>query len=205
MSSARARGSEVQWLCDVRDLQLRLLLADQRVLSGMQSEFLLFCAGAVGHIAPGAMRIRSRSLALGAIPDGSEVGAAGPGGEALPDVENVLGGGLERCSVDPLTGWFRDGYCRTDESDRGRHLVCVQTTEDFLRHQRSIGNDLSTPAPMYGFPGLKPGDSWCVCASRWAEAVIAGVAAPIRARATHVKARAFAPEETLLRLAIDGL
>eukprot|EP00419_Tripos_fusus_P089092 CAMPEP_0172858044 /NCGR_PEP_ID=MMETSP1075-20121228/65499_1 /TAXON_ID=2916 /ORGANISM="Ceratium fusus, Strain PA161109" /LENGTH=141 /DNA_ID=CAMNT_0013705487 /DNA_START=257 /DNA_END=679 /DNA_ORIENTATION=- len=116
----------------------------------------------------------------------------------LPGVENVLGEALERCSVDPLTGWFRDGYCRTDESDRGRHLVCVQTTQDFLQHQRSIGNDLSTPAPMYGFPGLSPGDSWCVCASRWAEAVIAGIAAPIRAKATHAKARDFAPEATLL-------
>lgn len=124
--------------------------------------------------------------------------------DALPFEKNVLGGDLERCSVDPLTGWYRDGYCRTDQSDAGRHLVCVDTTSEFLQHQKSIGNDLSTPMPMYAFPGLKPGDSWCVCASRWAEAVIAGVNAPIRARATHAKALKFAPEETLKRLAIDG-
>eukprot|EP00444_Apocalathium_aciculiferum_P000870 CAMPEP_0183410598 /NCGR_PEP_ID=MMETSP0370-20130417/19689_1 /TAXON_ID=268820 /ORGANISM="Peridinium aciculiferum, Strain PAER-2" /LENGTH=222 /DNA_ID=CAMNT_0025593453 /DNA_START=48 /DNA_END=716 /DNA_ORIENTATION=- len=135
-----------------------------------------------------------------------EVGASeapGPSGDALPWVKNAVGGPLERCSLDPLTGWYRDGYCRTDESDGGRHLVCVQTTEEFLMHQRKIGNDLSTPAPQYGFPGLRPGDSWCVCASRWADAVISGVPAPLKAKASHHKALDFAPEETILRHAMD--
>eukprot|EP00931_Biecheleriopsis_adriatica_P106521 TRINITY_DN80959_c0_g1_i1.p1 TRINITY_DN80959_c0_g1~~TRINITY_DN80959_c0_g1_i1.p1 ORF type:complete len:215 (-),score=32.09 TRINITY_DN80959_c0_g1_i1:76-720(-) len=119
-------------------------------------------------------------------------------------VQNILGTELQLCSADPLTGWYRDGFCRTDDTDRGRHLVCVETNEQFLEHQRKIGNDLSTPAPMYGFPGLKPGDSWCVCASRWAEAVIAGVNAPVKAHATHAKAKDFAPQETLMRLALDA-
>mmetsp|Transcript_29939 Transcript_29939/g.78926 ORF Transcript_29939/g.78926 Transcript_29939/m.78926 type:complete len:219 (-) Transcript_29939:60-716(-) len=135
-----------------------------------------------------------------------EVGASEnvePQREVIPSILNAVGGPLEQCSTDPLTGWFRDGYCRTDESDLGRHLVCVETTAEFLEYQRKIGNDLSTPAPMYGFPGLVPGNSWCVCASRWAEAVIGGVTAPLRAKASHAKALDFAPEETILRNAID--
>mmetsp|Transcript_114798 Transcript_114798/g.245045 ORF Transcript_114798/g.245045 Transcript_114798/m.245045 type:complete len:221 (+) Transcript_114798:38-700(+) len=140
---------------------------------------------------------------------GPSIAAVFAGGGSMEDglgeeVTNVFGGALEPCSTDPLTGWFRDGYCRTDGSDQGRHLLCVQTTVEFLEHQVSIGNDLSTPMPMYGFPGLKPGDSWCVCASRWAEAVVVGVNAPVRARATNAKALDFAPEETLRRLAIDA-
>eukprot|EP00416_Gambierdiscus_australes_P038865 CAMPEP_0171095386 /NCGR_PEP_ID=MMETSP0766_2-20121228/43142_1 /TAXON_ID=439317 /ORGANISM="Gambierdiscus australes, Strain CAWD 149" /LENGTH=185 /DNA_ID=CAMNT_0011554185 /DNA_START=159 /DNA_END=716 /DNA_ORIENTATION=- len=169
-------------------------------------ESLLFCVGYTRwSIRGGAARQLLESTALGAMQDSAEAdGVAEWSNDALTDVQNALGGGLERCSIDPLTGWYRDGYCRTDESDLGRHLVCVQTTEQFLSHQRSIGNDLSTPAPRYQFPGLKPGDSWCVCASRWAEAVVAGVVAPIRLRATHTKALDFVPEETLLRLATDA-
>lgn len=122
----------------------------------------------------------------------------------VTEVLNVLGENLEVCSMEPLTGWFRDGFCRTDNTDQGRHLVCVETTESFLEYQQKIGNDLSTPAPMYGFPGLKPGDAWCVCASRWAEAVVAGVNAPIKARSTHARAGDFAPLQTLLRFASDA-
>eukprot|EP00928_Gymnodinium_smaydae_P088598 TRINITY_DN72666_c0_g1_i1.p1 TRINITY_DN72666_c0_g1~~TRINITY_DN72666_c0_g1_i1.p1 ORF type:complete len:202 (-),score=20.13 TRINITY_DN72666_c0_g1_i1:268-873(-) len=123
--------------------------------------------------------------------------------QVLPGVKNVLGLNLTQCSSEPVTGWLRDGFCRTDEYDQGRHLVCVSTTAEFLEYQRQIGNDLSTPAPMYGFPGLSPGDNWCVCASRWAEAVVAGISAPIKARATHIMAADYAPEETLRRFAID--
>merc|ERR1712066_105138 len=103
-----------------------------------------------------------------------------------------MGGGITFATV----GWQALG---SSLKAQGRHLVCVQTTAEFLEYQRKIGNDLSTPAPMYGFPGLAPGDSWCVCASRWAEAVIGGVTAPLRAKASHAKALDFAPEETILR------
>jgi len=146
-------------------------------------------------------RLVAAAAGAGTIPADSDAESAPP--ETFPGLKSVLGGDLQRCSVEPLTGWYRDGYCRTDDNDQGRHLVCVSTTEDFLQYQRAIGNDLSTPMPMYGFPGLKPGDNWCVCASRWAEAVVAGVSAPVRAHATHVMAGNFAPEETLRRLAID--
>ncbi|HAN31072.1 MAG TPA: DUF2237 domain-containing protein, partial [Myxococcales bacterium] len=86
---------------------------------------------------------------------------------------NVLGGPLDNCSLDPLTGWFRDGCCRTDDNDLGRHVVCTVMTAEFLEFSRSRGNDLITPVPQYNFVGLKPGDRWCLCASRWAEAYAA--------------------------------
>ena len=98
---------------------------------------------------------------------------------------NVLGGLLEPCSTAPRTGWHRDGSCRTDERDVGRHVVCAVMTEDFLDFTRSRGNDLSTPAPEFGFPGLAPGDRWCLCADRWREALAAGVAPPVVLAATH--------------------
>jgi len=98
---------------------------------------------------------------------------------------NVLGGRLESCSSDPLTGWFRDGCCRTDEDDFGRHVVCAVMTDDFLAFTRSRGNDLSTPVPEHGFPGLEAGDRWCVCVDRWREALVAGVAPPVVLAATH--------------------
>jgi len=103
----------------------------------------------------------------------------------MTDVHNVLGGPLESCSNDPLTGWFRDGCCRTEENDVGRHLVCAVMTEDFLAFTRSRGNDLSTPVPEHGFPGLDPGDRWCVCVDRWREALAAGIAPPVVLAATH--------------------
>ncbi len=84
--------------------------------------------------------------------------------------KNILGGALEACCYAPKTGYFRDGYCRTDESDRGRHVVCAEMTQSFLRFSKERGNDLSTPRPEFGFPGLKAGDRWCLCALRWKEA-----------------------------------
>ncbi len=100
--------------------------------------------------------------------------------------KNVLGGTLQPCCTDPLTGFYRDGFCHTTEDDFGSHTVCAQITADFLSYTKACGNDLSTPAP--GFPGLKPGDRWCLCAVRWREALAAGVAPPVILAATHEKA-----------------
>jgi uncharacterized protein (DUF2237 family) len=102
--------------------------------------------------------------------------------------KNVLGGALQPCGMDPLTGFFRDGHCTTCEEDLGSHTVCAQMTEAFLSFSKSRGNDLSTPNPRYQFPGLKPGDRWCVCAGRWREAADAGVAPPVILEATHERA-----------------
>jgi len=104
---------------------------------------------------------------------------------------NVLGGTLEPCSFDPLTGFFRDGYCRTAGRDPGFHAVCAVVTEEFLAFSRSAGNDLSTPRPEWHFPGLVPGDRWCVVAARWQEALEAGVAPPVVLEATHASALEF--------------
>lgn len=98
---------------------------------------------------------------------------------------NVLGTALEPCSMDPLTGFFRDGCCETGPEDLGSHTVCCVMTADFLAYTRSMGNDLETPQPQYNFPGLRPGDRWCVCASRWAEAARAGCAPRVVLEATH--------------------
>ena len=92
---------------------------------------------------------------------------------------NVLGEPLEVCGCAPMTGWFRDGTCRTDAADLGRHSVCCVVDENFLRYSRAQGNDLSSPAPQYGFPGLRPGDHWCVCAQRWLQAQQDGMAPPV--------------------------
>ncbi len=105
----------------------------------------------------------------------------------LPSL-NVLGGTLESCSRDPMTGFYRNGCCDTGVGDFGLHVVCAQVTEEFLAFSREQGNDLSTPNPAMGFPGLKPGDRWCVCAGRWKEALAAGVAPPVVLEATHVNA-----------------
>ena len=104
---------------------------------------------------------------------------------------NVLGGDLEPCSLDPVTGFFRDGYCRTEGRDPGFHAVCAVMTEEFLAFSRSVGNDLSTPRPEWMFPGLVPGDRWCVVAARWQEALEAGVAPPVVLEATHASALEF--------------
>ena len=101
---------------------------------------------------------------------------------------NVLGSELRACSFDPLTGFFRDGCCRTDEDDQGSHVVCARVTAEFLRFSLERGNDLVTPRPEFRFAGLEPGDRWCLCALRWKEALKAGVAPPVHLEATHVRA-----------------
>ena len=104
------------------------------------------------------------------------------------DGKNVLGTDLQLCCSNPMTGYYRDGYCRTGGQDFGVHVVCAQMTAEFLTFTKQQGNDLSTPIPAYDFPGLKPGDRWCLCASRWQEAKEAGVAPPIILDATHIRA-----------------
>lgn len=116
---------------------------------------------------------------------------------------NVLGGALVSCSTDPMTGWFRDGCCRTDLEDAGRHTVCAVMTDDFLEFTRSMGNDLTTPFPVHGFPGLKPGDRWCLCVDRWREALAAGVAPPVVLNATHQAALEIVTLDDLESHAID--
>ena len=101
---------------------------------------------------------------------------------------NVLGGPLALCSTQPLTGWRRDGCCNTDDSDQGSHTVCAIMTEEFLAFSAAAGNDLSTPRPEYGFPGLAEGDRWCLCAARWEEAREAGFAPEVVLEATHARA-----------------
>ena len=103
-------------------------------------------------------------------------------------MKNVLGTDLKCCGTKPVTGYFRDGFCRTTESDQGRHVVASVVDEKFLVFSRQMGNDLSTPNPMYNFPGLKPGDSWCLCASRWLEAYEHQVAPHVYLTRTHKRA-----------------
>ena len=110
---------------------------------------------------------------------------------------NVLGGELEPCSVDPVTGYFRDGFCRTEGVDPGFHVVCAVMTEEFLAFSLRVGNDLVTPRPEWAFPGLRPGDRWCVVAARWQEALEAGVAPPVVLEATHASALEFTSLEAL--------
>lgn len=116
---------------------------------------------------------------------------------------NVLGGELDPCGTDPMTGFFRDGCCRTGEQDRGSHTICVVVTAEFLEHQRSIGNDLGSPVPAYSFPGLVPGDRWCVTALNWARAHRDGVAAPVVLAATNEAVLRLVPLEVLRRYAVD--
>ena len=106
--------------------------------------------------------------------------------EILP-ARNVLGGALECCCLDPRTGFYRDGHCNTGPHDVGLHVVCAEMTETFLNHSRSVGNDLFSPRPEYGFPGLRPGDRWCLCGPRWVQALEAGVAPQLYLNATHEK------------------
>jgi uncharacterized protein (DUF2237 family) len=116
---------------------------------------------------------------------------------------NVLGTPLETCSSDPLTGYYRDGCCNTDEYDRGTHTVCAMMTEEFLLFSLSKGNDLITARPEYQFPGLKPGDCWCLCAQRWEEAEAAGCAPRVNLSATNAKTLEIISFETLRRYSID--
>ena len=117
---------------------------------------------------------------------------------------NVIGTVLVECSTSPLTGYFRDGCCHTGAQDFGVHVVCARVTAEFLEFSTSRGNDLSTPRPALGFPGLKPGDRWCLCAARWREALDAGVAPPVVLEATHVSALEFADLADLKVHAWDG-
>ncbi|MCH2134174.1 MAG: DUF2237 domain-containing protein [Phycisphaerales bacterium] len=116
---------------------------------------------------------------------------------------NVLGGALIPCSTDPMTGFYRTGCCETGPDDLGSHTVCVVVSEPFLAFSRAVGNDLSTPMPAHGFPGLRPGDQWCLCAPRWQEALEAGVAPPVILEATHEGALEYASLEDLQAHALD--
>jgi len=116
---------------------------------------------------------------------------------------NVLGGELEECGTDPMTGFFRDGCCGTGPEDRGSHTICAVVTAEFLDHQRSIGNDLTTPMPAYDFPGLVPGDRWCVTALNWSRAERDGAAAPVVLAATNEAVLRLIPLETLREHAVD--
>jgi uncharacterized protein len=120
---------------------------------------------------------------------------------AMP--KNVLGEELEPCSTDPVTGFYRDGCCRTGPDDVGLHLVCVEVTDEFLTFSRDRGNDLSTPNSMYQFPGLVEGDRWCLCVERWKEALEAGAAPAVVLGATHISALEFVDLEDLQAHAVD--
>ncbi|MBL8737826.1 MAG: DUF2237 domain-containing protein [Planctomycetes bacterium] len=121
-----------------------------------------------------------------------------------PQAKNVLGGELKTCSEQPMTGFFRDGCCNTDAHDLGAHTVCAELTEEFLHFSKEAGNDLSTPRPEFAFPGLKPGDRWCLCAARWVEAFEAGAAPRVVLEATHERTLDYVPLATLRRFAIPG-
>lgn len=116
---------------------------------------------------------------------------------------NVLGGELEECGTDPVTGFYRDGCCSSGPEDMGSHTVCAVVTREFLNHQQSVGNDLVSPVPAYGFPGLRPGDRWCVVALRWLQALEAGVAAPVVLSSTNERALELIPLEVLRAHAVD--
>lgn len=121
----------------------------------------------------------------------------------MDDALNVFDEPLETCGSDPMTGFYRDGCCNTSREDVGSHTVCVLATQEFLEYSRFKGNDLSTPAPQFGFPGLKPGDSWCLCAARWLEAYKQGMAPRVYLQRTHKKALDIVPLDLLREFAID--
>ena len=122
----------------------------------------------------------------------------------MPAAKNVLGGELATCGEAPLTGFYRDGCCNTGPNDFGLHIVCAQVTEEFLEFSASRGNDLRAPNPMTDFPGLKPGDRWCLCVERWKEARDAGVAPPLDLSATHISTLEFVDEAELRSYAITS-
>lgn len=121
----------------------------------------------------------------------------------MSEAKNILGGPLAVCSTDPMTGYYRNGCCDTGAGDMGAHVVCAQVTEEFLTYTKNRGNDLSTPRPQFNFPGLKPGDRWCLCASRWQEALEAGVAPPVVLEATHAMALEHVSLHDLKQYALD--
>lgn len=122
----------------------------------------------------------------------------------MSTARNVLGTPLKSCSTQPLTGFYRNGCCDTGLDDVGLHTVCIRATADFLAFSQAVGNDLSTPMPMYGFPGLKPGDQWCLCAERWKQALDADMAPPVILEATHITTLEFVDLEDLKRYALDA-
>ncbi|MBU6237637.1 MAG: DUF2237 family protein [Planctomycetes bacterium] len=121
----------------------------------------------------------------------------------MADAKNVLGKTLESCSMDPMTGFFRDGCCRSGAEDLGLHLVCAQVTDEFLAFSKRRGNDLITPVPQYRFPGLKEGDRWCLCVLRWREALEAGVAPPVVLESTHISTLEFVDLDDLRAHAVE--
>ena len=121
----------------------------------------------------------------------------------MTEDRNVLGGPLAVCGTDPTTGFYRDGRCSSGPEDVGSHTICAVMTEEFLQHQRAVGNDLSTPRPEWQFPGLVPGDRWCVVAMRWLHACSDGAAAPVVLAATHEAVLRIIPLEVLRELAVD--
>ena len=123
---------------------------------------------------------------------------------AVSEGVNVLGGPLEPCGFDPVTGFWRDGSCRTGGQDLGVHAVCAMMTDEFLAYSAAVGNDLSTPRPEWGFPGLGAGDRWCLCADRWQQALEAGVAPPVVLEATHALALEFSSLDSLRAYAVDA-
>ena len=122
----------------------------------------------------------------------------------MTEARNVLGEKLAMCCTDPMTGFYRDGKCNTGVGDMGAHVVCAQMTEEFLNFTKARGNDLSTPAPMYDFPGLKPGDCWCLCALRWKEALDKGVAPPVVLAATHASTLEYVNLADLKKYAVEN-
>jgi uncharacterized protein (DUF2237 family) len=116
---------------------------------------------------------------------------------------NVLGGPLQCCCMRPVTGFYRDGYCRTGPGDVGLHTVCVEVTDEFLQFSRSRGNDLSTPMPQFDFPGLVAGDRWCLCVTRWHEALMAGKAPKVNLAASHISVLEFVDLEDLQEYALE--
>lgn len=121
-----------------------------------------------------------------------------------PKPKNVLGGDLKSCCMDPMTGFYRDGYCRTGADDAGRHTVCILATDEFLAYSKSAGNDLSTPMPQYAFPGVKDGDKWCLCVTRWQQAFEDGMAPMVDMEATHESALQIVRLEDLKQYAAGG-
>ncbi|MEO0392005.1 MAG: DUF2237 domain-containing protein [Pseudomonadota bacterium] len=126
-----------------------------------------------------------------------------PANENEVSADNVLGGPLAVCGTDPVTGFFRDGCCNTGSMDHGVHTVCAIMTDDFLHFTKAVGNDLSTPRPEFNFPGLNPGDRWCLCAARWLQAHEAGHAPQVVLAATHIKTLDIVPLDALKQHAVD--
>lgn len=121
----------------------------------------------------------------------------------IENARNVVGGPMEPCGLDPMTGFYRDGCCNSGDEDPGSHTVCAVMSAEFLAHQKAIGNDLSTPMPQYRFPGLVPGDRWCVTAANWLRAHLDGAAAPVVLASTHERALEIVPLDVLVEYSVD--